>query len=245
MTDPRPTSEAELIEQIRSIDVRAPESLHRKVDSMIAGKATAGANGGAGAGAARRGGSRPGDGSGRAFGFAPRLAAGGAFAAVVIALAIVVGLSGGGSSTLNVRDAYATTLRHATSGPPAESSSDRRELAAAVDGVSFPYWGAHFGWRSTGSRTDRVDGHKITTVFYANRRGQRVGYAIVAGNARAQMSGVVSMRDGTPYRLLTVHGTPVVSWLRGGHVCVVSGRGVDGATLLRLASWDERRPTAS
>jgi hypothetical protein len=238
MTDPRPTTEAELIEQIRSIDVRAPESLHRRVEAMIAGEQPAATSRGAGL--------RRGDRGSRAFGFGPRLAAGGAFAAVLIALAIVVGLSGGGSSTLNVRDASRTALRHATSGPPAESSSNRRELAAAVDGVSFPYWGAHFGWRSTGSRTDRVDGRRITTIFYANRRGQRIGYAIAAGTSPAQMSGgVVSMRDGTPYRLLTVNGRAVVSWLRQGHLCVVSGRGVDGATLLRLASWDEHRSVAS
>jgi hypothetical protein len=237
MTDPRPTSEAELIEQIRSIDVPAPESLHRQVEAMIAGTKTAGA--------APRAGSRAGGGAGRAFGFGPRLAAGGAFAAVLIALAIVVGLSGG-SSTLNVRDASKTTVRTASSAPPAESRSDGRELAASVDGVSFPYWGAHFGWRATGSRTDRVDGRTITTIFYANRRGQRVGYAIAAGTSPAQMSGgLVSMRDGTPYRLLTVNGRAVVSWLRDGHLCVVSGHGVDGATLLRLASWDEHRATAS
>jgi hypothetical protein len=237
MTDPRPTTEAELIEQIRSIDVPAPESLHRQVEAMIAGEKHAGAS--------PRAGSRHGGREGRAFGFGPRLAAGGAFAAVLIALAIVVGLSGG-SSTLNVRDASKATVRAASSGPPPESRSNRRELAAAVDGVSFPYWGAHFGWRATGSRTDRVDGRTITTIFYANRRGQRVGYAIAAGTSPAQMSGgVVSMRDGTPYRLLTVNGRAVVSWLRQGHLCVVSGHGVDGATLLRLASWDEHRPTAT
>jgi hypothetical protein len=32
---------------------------------------------------------------------------------------------------------------------------------------------------------------------------------------------------------------PVVTWLRGGHLCVVSGRGVDRATLLHLASWTD------
>jgi hypothetical protein len=237
MTDSRPRTEAELVEQIRSIDVPAPDSLHRQVEAMIAGEKPAAAS--------RRAGSRRGGGEGRAFGFGPRLAAGGAFAAVLIALAIVVGLSGG-SSTLSVRDASKTTVRAGSSRPPAESRSDRRELAAAVDGVSFPYWGAHFGWHATGSRTDRVDGRTITTIFYANRRGQRVGYAIAAGTSPAQMSGgVVSMRDGTPYRLLTVNGRAVVSWLRQGHLCVVSGRGVDGATLLRLASWDEHHPTAS
>ena len=92
MTDPRPRTEAELIEQIRSIGVPAPDSLHRQVEAMIAGDKPAAAS--------PRGRSRRGGGEGRVFGFGPRLAAGGAFAAVLIALAIVVGLSGG-SSTLD------------------------------------------------------------------------------------------------------------------------------------------------
>jgi hypothetical protein len=236
MTDPRRPTESELIEQIRSIDVRAPESLHRRVDALIAGRSPRRAS---------RAGRRPVDRPARSFGLGPRLAGGGAIAVVVVALAIVVGLSGG-SSKLSVRDASALTLRAATSGPPAERSSDSRELTAAVDGVAFPYWSRHFGWRSTGSRTDRVDGRTITTVFYANRRGQRVGYAIVAGGDPPRMSGgVVSMRDGTSYRLLTVKGAAVVTWLRSGRLCVVSGRGVSGATLLALASWDEHRSVAS
>ncbi|HEX8715019.1 MAG TPA: hypothetical protein VF706_05560, partial [Solirubrobacteraceae bacterium] len=181
----------------------------------------------------------------RAHSVRPRLAALGAIAAAVVALAIVIGTSGS-SSTLSVHDAAALTLRSATAAAPAESSSNRTELAASVDGVAFPYWGAHFGWRSTGRRTDRIDGRAVTTVFYEGSRGRRVGYAIVGGSAPAQLSGgVVSRRDGTPYRLLTVKGAAVVAWMREGHLCVVSGRGVDGATLLRLASWDERRGQAA
>ncbi len=236
MTEPRPTTESELIEQIRAIDLPAPESLHRQIESMIA---DAGKRPGARVGASR--GDRP----ARSFSLAPRLAAGGAIAAVILVLAIAV-LSGGGSSTLSVRDASALTLRQATAPAPGESSSNRRQLTAAVEGVRFPYWGGHFGWRSTGSRRDTVDGRAATTVFYANHRGQRVGYAIVAGDGRGQMSGgVVSMRDGTPYRVLTVNGVAVVTWLRDGRMCVVSGRGVSGSTLLALASWDDHRSVAS
>jgi hypothetical protein len=237
MTDPRPTTaETELIEQIRAIDVPAPVSLHRQVESIVAA--------GSSPRAARRR-SRRDERRSRSFGLAPRLAAAGAIVAVVVALAIAVGLSGG-SSTLSVRDASALTLLHSTAAPPAESSTNGRLLTASVDGISFPYWSGHFGWRSTGSRTDRLDGRDVTTVFYANGRGQRVGYAIVAGAAPPKMSGgVVSIRDGTPYRLLTVNGTAVITWLRSGRLCVVSGHGVDGATLLRLASWDEHRSVAS
>jgi hypothetical protein len=232
MTDRRTPTESELVELIHSSDVRAPESLRRKVDALVAARSPRGARG-----------RRP-DARARGFGLRPRLAAVGAIAAALIALAVAVGLSGG-SSTLSVRDAAALTTRAATHGAPAESSSDHAELAMAVEGVSFPYWGGHLGWHSTGSRIDTVDGRAVTTTFYARGR-KRIGYAIVAGGAPSQASGgVVSHHDGTPYRLLTYDGAPVVTWLRDGHLCVVSGRGVDGATLLRLASWDDRRSVTS
>jgi hypothetical protein len=226
---PRPSSEAELVELLHAIDVPAPESLHRSVDAMISSRS---------ARAKRQATQRRAPSS---FGLAPRIAAIGAIAAAVIALALAVGLNGS-SSTLSVHDAAALTLRPATGRAPVENTSDRSELSAAVDGVSFPYWGGHFGWRSTGSRTDEVDGRTIKTVFYANSRGQRVGYSIVAGNAPTQgTGGVISHRDGTPYRLQTIGGAPVVTWLRSGRLCIVSGHGVSGATLVRLASWDDRR----
>ncbi len=260
MSEPHPTSESEIVELIRSIDVRAPDSLHDAVDTMIAERSSSRrrsrsaehaepAAGGSSRRAARepRGETRAARRAAgeRPYSLRPRLAALGAIAAAVIALAVVVGTSGH-SSTLSVHDAFAPTLRAATAGPPAESSSNRTELAASVDGVAFPYWGTHFGWRSTGTRTDTVDGRTITTVFYEGSRGRRVGYAIVAGSAPSQITGgVVERRDGTAYRLLTIKGAPVVAWMREGHLCIVSGHGVDGATLLRLASWDERRAQAS
>ena len=240
MTDPRrsrsrPADEAELIEFVRSIDVSAPESLRRKVDAMIATRS---------AGARRRG-ARGQDATTRRYRLAPRLAAAGAIAAAAVALALAFGLSGS-SSTISVRDAAALTHRPATHPAPAENEHDRHELAAAVEGVSFPYWGGRLGWHSTGSRTDRIDGHAITTIFYENGRGRRIGYAIVAGSAPSQGSGgVVSRRDGTAYRLLTIDGAAVVTWLRDGHLCVVSGHGVGGARLLRLASWDGHRSQTS
>jgi hypothetical protein len=137
-----------------------------------------------------------------------------------------------------MRAAVALTQRPATAGAPAENPHNGTELAVAVDGVPFPYWDERFGWRSTGSRTDRVDGREITTVFYADRIGQRVGYAIVAGApAPAVDGGAVRWRGGIAYRLAHAGGREVVSWQRDGHLCVVAGRGVSSATLLALASW--------
>ena len=57
--------------------------------------------------------------------------------------------------------------------------------------VPFPYWEDRFGWNSTGSRTDRVDGRSITTVFYTDSHGRRIGYAILAGSPAPQVAGGV------------------------------------------------------
>jgi hypothetical protein len=250
--DPQTTSESErdVVELIRSIDVRAPDSLHATVDAMIAERASGSKRSKRSARDSRE---RPGRDRSSASArptlgrsrVGARLAAVGSIAAAIVALVIVVSL-GGSSATLSVHDASALTLRAATTAAPRESSTSRGELAAAVDGVTFPYWSAHFGWHATGQRTDDEDGREITTVFYENERGKRVGYAIVAGSTPPQVTGgVVSRRDGTPYRLLTVKGVAVVAWTREGHLCVISGRGVEGATLLRLASWNDNRSVSS
>lgn len=224
--DPGALRESEVTDFVRSIDVRAPESVHRRVESLIADHYK-------GEGAARRAG-------GRSLGGVPRLA-GAMIVFVAIAVAVVAGL-GGGSSTLSISQASALTLRAATAPAPAQSTGDTANLAVAVDDVAFPYWEDRFGWRATGTRSDRLDGRSVTTVFYANARGRRIGYAIVSGaGAAALRGGRVVWRRHTPYRLLTEDGVSVVSWLRAGHLCVVSGRGVRSATLLRLAASSLQR----
>jgi hypothetical protein len=45
------------------------------------------------------------------------------------------------------------------------------------------------------------------------------------------------VRDGTSLRSLTVGGRRAVTWLRGGHTCVLSGTSTTHAALLRLAAW--------
>jgi hypothetical protein len=234
MSDARPHTESELVDLVRSIDVQAPEALHDRVESLIAEHARPRRR--------RLASARP-----LAVAASSGWRLGGAIAlAVVLAAALVVSLSGSGTSALTVREASALTQRSATIAAPAESSHDRTHLAAAVDGVAFPYWEARFGWRSTGARADHLAGRAVMTVFYANARGQRIGYAILAGTPAPQLSGgVVALRDGTPYRLLSEGASQVVTWQRDGHLCVVSGRGVSAATMLRLASWNDRGRVAA
>jgi hypothetical protein len=229
MSDPEPTAESELVERLRSIDVRAPEDLHRRVRELVAERSPE-ARGHGWSRPARRGPTAR----------APRLGLGiAALAAIVVA--VVLSLSGGGGSTLTVHRATALTLSAATMPAPAESPDGRGTLTAAVDGVSFPYWDARFGWRASGQRSDRIDGRSVRTVFYSSSQGGRVGYAIVAGTpAPAIGGGEVVSRDGTSFRLHSEGDVSSVTWLRDGRLCVVAGRGVSSATLLALASWHER-----
>jgi hypothetical protein len=236
MTDQRPRSESELVEFVRSLDVRAPDSVHRQVESLIAARAAR----------ARRTRTAPSGGRsvGRLLGAGTGLAVAGVAAAIVIVIAL--SSSGGGAQGISIRQASALTLSQPIAPAPAESAVNGAQLAAAVDGLAFPYWEGRLGWHSTGMRTDHVAGRTVTTVFYSDARGRQIGYAIVAGTPAPRVGGgVIVRREGTPYRLLSENGAVVVSWLREGHLCVVSGRDLNSATLLSLVSWRERGSLSS
>jgi hypothetical protein len=209
------------VELMAAVDVRAPASLHRRIEGM--------------ARAPRR----------KRTLATPRIGFAAAAAAALAAGAIAIGLSGGRSSGLSVQRAAALTLSPATMLAPAESTAHRTQLDASVGGVPFPYWEEHFGWRSSGARSDRLSGRDVTTVFYANAEGRRIGYAIVSGRAPATNGGTVVWRWGVSYRLLNQGGATVVTWQRGGHLCVVAGRNVSVRTLLSLASWGGEKAHAA
>jgi hypothetical protein len=211
------------VELTAAVGVRAPASLHRQVEAMFA--------------PTRRG-------NRRRFAM-PRVGLAVAAAAALAAAAVAIGLSGGGSSGLSVQQAAALTLSPATGPAPAEDEAHRAQLAVAVDGVPFPYWKERFGWRSSGTRSDLVGGRSVTTVFYSNAAGRRIGYAIVSGRAPTTHAGTVVRRWGVSYRVLAHDGATVVTWQRGGHLCVVAGREVSAHTLLSLASWGSEKPHAA
>jgi hypothetical protein len=230
MTDRPPRNEAELIQFIRSIDTPAPDTLHRRVQALIERRA--------GAGSRARRGARGSGATTRRASPARRLAAVGALVAVAIAAAAIA-LGGGGAKTLDLHQATALALLRPTAPAPKESPRENGTLAAQVEGVSFPYWEDRFGWRSTGARSGSLDGRAVKTVYYSDN-GQRIGYTIFSGAGAPHVSGgTIETRGHTPYRMLEVGGHPVITWVRDGHLCVVSGRGVDSATLLRLASWTD------
>lgn len=209
---------------VRAVDVRAPETLHRRVREMVASPAPR----------------RRSWGETREGRLKPTLAAMAVAAVVGAAIAL---LTGGvhRQQGPSVSAASRLTLSAATTGAPHESSAHAAQLNVAVDGVAFPYWKERFGWRASGTRTDTLGGRSVTTVFYSGPGPRRIGYAIVGGTpAPATSGGTIVWHRGVAYRLRQVHGVPVVTWQRNGRLCVLSGRDVNGATLVRLASWGER-----
>ncbi len=153
--------------------------------------------------------------------------------AAACAAAAVLLFAGGGPS---VADAAQVALAPASGAAPGVRPGERL-LTASVDGVAYPYWADSTGWQAVGSRRDAVDGRPITTVYYANARGQRLGYAIAAGSPLAVHDGATVVRGGIRYRVLDDNGAAVVTWLRDGHTCILAARGVDASVLLMLASW--------
>jgi hypothetical protein len=230
VTRQRPCNEEELVDLVRSIDVEAPPALRARVEQMVAAAPARG-----------RLWRRPG--GGRAQGVRRARPLAGALAGAVIAAVLIVALSsGGGGHTLNLRSAAAPTLLASTI--PAPIRSDHSQfLTAAVGAVRFPYLEDAFGWRSSGSRTDTIDGRAVTTVFYS-RGAARIGYAIYGVPSPSSAGGVVHSEGGTRYRVLSGNGAAIISWKREGHLCVMSGRGTSAQELIRLAGWDEGRSTA-
>jgi hypothetical protein len=208
--------------------VKAPESLRRRVGEMVADAQRRTPR-------RRMGWTMP----------ARRLAVAGATALAAVGAVLAVTLSGGSSHALSARSAAALALGRATLPAPRESASNRSELTASVGGVAFPYWKERFGWRGSGARSDTLGGRAVTTVFYSNPSGRRIGYAIVAGPAPASGGGTVVERWGVSYRLSSQDGANVIVWRRGGHLCVMAGRGVSPRTLLSLASWGSERAHAA
>jgi hypothetical protein len=226
-------------ELVRAVDVRAPQTLHRRVREMVTERT----------GAtptitppARAWGSTDGVLRGR---LKPTLAAMAVAAVVGAAIALLTGGAARAPQAggLSLSAASRLTLSAATMGAPRESSAHAAQLNVAVDGVAFPYWQERFGWRTGGMRTDTLAGRPVTTVYYRGPGGSKVGYAIVGGTpAPAVSGGTVVWRGGRAYRVLSEHGVPVVTWHRAGRLCVLSGRGVSAAKLVRLATWGEGTP---
>jgi hypothetical protein len=146
-----------------------------------------------------------------------------------------IAVLGGSQAGLTVAQAAAIAQRPATMtvAKPPDNSVTLPGLRAA--GLPFPYWEDRFAWAAEGARTDRLGGHRETTVFY-RRAGQSLVYTIVSGKPLPTGAGARTLvRSGTT--LVVYPKTGVVTWLRRGHTCVLSSPGVPMQALLGLAAW--------
>jgi hypothetical protein len=99
----------------------------------------------------------------------------------------------------------------------------------AVGSLHFPNWETTLGWRATGQRVDRLDGHRVATIYYAHD-GHTVAYSIVSAPALARPSGeryVQSFRQ---------NGRTVITWREAGRTCLLSAAGVPESVLAALVS---------
>ena len=171
----------------------------------------------------------------RTLALRPRLGA--AMAAAAAAGAILALALPGGAGGPTVVQAATLADRPAVLPAPRPSSSSRDLLAIAESGVVYPDWSKRFAWHATGARTDQLDGRHTTTVFYA-RGAWRIAYSIVSGRPLPGATHWHSVvRDGVRLSVARVGAATLVTWQRGGHSCILSGRAVSAASLEVLASW--------
>jgi hypothetical protein len=157
----------------------------------------------------------------------------GTLGALVWALAAV----GGGQAGLTVADAATLAARPAI-GAVREPPEDRATLPSlGAAGLPFPYWEDRFGWKATGVRADDLGGRVLTTVFYRSD-GRRIAYTIVPGTRLPAVPGANTIiRSGVVVHVSTDNRRLIVTWLRRGHTCVLSGVDVPLSTLTALAVW--------
>ena len=173
----------------------------------------------------------------RAWPARPRLALAGGLASAVAAALVVVLILGGGPGAPSVAEAAALSDRTATDPAPPPQPGQPRLLAKEAEGLPYPNWLAKFGWRATGSRSGKLGNRHATTVYY-EKGGKRIGYTIVSGDALPAPSGArAAVVEGTTLQSFTTDGRNAVRWLREGRTCVLAGRGVAPAVLLKLAGW--------
>ncbi len=167
----------------------------------------------------------------------PRLLAGFAGAAIAVVLVLTLSLSGTTGSP-SLAQAAALATRPAVLPAPRHVAASSDLIASSEAGVPFPYWEDHFRWRTVGARTDTLSGRTATTVFYIDRHGRRIAYAIVSGAPLTVPPGATTItRNGVHMWIVASGASTIVTWDRDHHSCVLVGTGVPTRTLVRLASW--------
>jgi hypothetical protein len=142
--------------------------------------------------------------------------------AVVLAGAAIALQAGQGSGNPSLSGVDAVAQLAPTEAAPATLGGDPPVLDVKVDRISFPDWQEKFGWKAVGRRDDELSGRTVTTVFYRNPKGERLGYAVVGGKALGESpAGREVERDGKTYHVADAGSSTVVTWTQQGQTCVI------------------------
>jgi len=162
-------------------------------------------------------------------------------AAAAVAAAAVVLTVGGGPGAPTVASAATLAFRAPVHPAGADAARSGTLRSPIVGGLTFPDWAREYGFKPAGTRTDRLGARTATTVFY-DRGSQRIAYTIVSGGPLSRGTAMTeSTRAGTRLWVSTSTGRAVVTWLRDGHTCVLSGNHALLSELQRLAASKPRQ----
>ncbi len=164
-----------------------------------------------------------------------------AFGTGAAALALVVAgiaiQAGGGTGEPSLADVDAVATLSPTQSAPASVGGNPPVLDAGVGAIDFPDWEDKFDVTAVGRREDEVSGRNVTTVFYRDSDGARLGYSVVGGAPLDDApTGREVVRDGNTYHVSSADRGTVVTWTQQGHTCViVASDQVPAAKLVELA----------
>jgi hypothetical protein len=165
------------------------------------------------------------------------LAGAGAVAAALAAIAIAL-VTGSNDTEPSLTKVYAATQLAPTQAAPAQLGGSPPVLDAKVGDLKFPDWHQKFGWKAVGQRDDSLSGRPVTTVFYRNPDGARLGYTVVSGDPLAgNPPGRQVTRKGNTYHVAREGEHTTVTWTQQGHTCaIVAASAVPQANLIDLAA---------
>ena len=161
-----------------------------------------------------------------------------AVAAAALAAAVIALDTGSDQTEPTLAKVYAAAGLPPTEAAPAELGGSPPVLDANVGNLQFPAWQKRFDWKAIGRRNDTLSGRPVTTVYYRNPEGARLGYAVVSGDPLGgNPPGRQVTRRGKAYNVARAGGRTIVTWTQQGHTCaIVAPSVVPRARLVDLAA---------
>jgi hypothetical protein len=158
-------------------------------------------------------------------------------AAALVAVALVL-VSGSDGAEPSLDEVYAAAEHEPTGPAPATAGGDPPVLDTRVGALEFPDWRASFGWKAVGRRDSELEGRRVTTVYYRNPEGARLGYAVVAGDPLGgRPAGRPIEHKGDTYDVDRGEERTIVTWTQQRHTCaIVAPSAVPRSSLIDLAA---------